>query len=682
LLNPQTRLGAPNYSNGMPSANQQRAAARAKLLTDLALSAIRDGKDTVKLDEKTLVSLQLWPRDSSSVPQSLDLFINVAADSSEAIDRGEFEVVVGPNVGSDTAGKSLGRFADLLGPDARDALSVVAHAEASAASGALHAELTYLPQSLRAANVTVRPTSRRYEIAVDLPSSLGPEHTIDLKDLLVGIDNNRFYVRSAILNAQIIPCQSHMLNSMRAPAACRFLSDIARDGIAQLASFDWGPAAAFTYLPRVVVGRVVLRVAQWKIDGAIAEALRDTQTAEEFHATLRPWLAQWRVTRHIYLTAGDNRLLIDLHDPAQIDHVRSEVCAGTVVRTVLLDEVYPSTTQAWLSAPHGKHLPEFVVSLKRNLASKISSRTSGIPASTIVPVAPFTEYPAHIRLQPPGSEWLMVKIYAAPATHDQILAGQLYPFAESALSAAMADGWFFIRYSDPEPHLRLRFHGQPETLMQKLFPEVCRWAGALMKEGLVSKYVFDTYERELDRYGGISATTLAESVFAADSRATCRILQLLTTKALRLDRTLVAMVSLDTLLEGLGLLEPERLEWLRAHTQNRMDLGAEYRTRKETFRLAIGAPAYLRSQFGGETFQEVLDERRFALTAVADGLRKLQSEDPRSEDPGQIYLSFVHMHFNRLHGSDSYGELRHLTLLRRTRESLQHAIPTPRFAIP
>ena len=53
----------------------------------------------------------------------------------------------------------------------------------------------------------------------------------------------------------------HMLNSLRAPTLCRFLSDVRQDGGAQLSPFSWGATSDFPYLPRIERGRVVLSVA-------------------------------------------------------------------------------------------------------------------------------------------------------------------------------------------------------------------------------------------------------------------------------------------------------------------------------------------------------------------------------------------------------------------------------------
>ena len=57
-----------------------------------------------------------------------------------------------------------------------------------------------------------------------------------------------------------------------------------------------------------------------------------------------------------------------------------------------------------------------------------------------------------------GEEWLYYKIYCGNRTSDTILIDVIKPLTESLLKEKIIDKWFFIRYSDPENHLRVRFH--------------------------------------------------------------------------------------------------------------------------------------------------------------------------------------------------------------------------------
>ena len=67
-----------------------------------------------------------------------------------------------------------------------------------------------------------------------------------------------------------------------------------------------------------------------------------------------------------------------------------------------------------------------------------------------------------------GSEWLYFKIYCGVKTADFILVDYLKETIEQLLAQQYISKWFFIRYNDPDAHLRLRFKiDNPENF---LFP--------------------------------------------------------------------------------------------------------------------------------------------------------------------------------------------------------------------
>ena len=52
-----------------------------------------------------------------------------------------------------------------------------------------------------------------------------------------------------------------------------------------------------------------------------------------------------------------------------------------------------------------------------------------------------------------------LKLYGPREDEDELLAGPVRELAEAAAEDGLASGWFFLRYGDPDPHLRLRFLG-------------------------------------------------------------------------------------------------------------------------------------------------------------------------------------------------------------------------------
>jgi thiopeptide-type bacteriocin biosynthesis protein len=273
-------------------------------------------------------------------------------------------------------------------------------------------------------------------------------------------------------------------------------------------------------------------------------------------------------------------------------------------------------------------------------------------------------------LRPPGSEWLFVKLYCSSAFEEDLIAYPLRTFAEEARGSGLAEEWFFVRYNDPDLHLRLRFRGEPERLTGKLLPKLCTWASGMMEDGFCSRFAFDTYDREVERYGGTPGTRVAELIFAADSRTVADLIYFLQESELKLDRISLAVLSVDNLLECLGLTGTAYLRWLQQYVTSRQDVGQEYRERKTLLRSLLYDSNSLLSEPGGELAAQTLAARRTALAPITALLMELAGRRELSQTLDALYSSYVHMHLNRLFGSDHSAERRVLGLLLRTREGL------------
>ena len=366
LLHSEWGLGPVEQHSG-GKADWGQAGGRAETLQYLALRAIREGQTVVELDEALMDRLRTHTLSDKHLPASIDLNLFILAKSRAAIDSGDFQLMVGPNVGTTGAGSTLGRFAALLGPRGRMALECSARREEEYHAGGVVAELAFMPSRYRSANVTVRPSVRRYEITHGVSAGVDASHVIPLNQLVVGVRNGRFYVRWPARGMDVHVTSGHMLNINQSPAEYQLLTHISQDGMAQLSWFDWGPANEFVFLPRVQSGRSILSCAQWRLDLSGRHEAPINQ-ARPFAEWLARWRERWLVPRYVYLSWTDNRLLHDLDDPAQVEDLRGEVGLGGSQGNCLLQEALPGLEHAWLpSSSGGHHIVELAVSLGLNL---------------------------------------------------------------------------------------------------------------------------------------------------------------------------------------------------------------------------------------------------------------------------------------------------------------------------
>jgi thiopeptide-type bacteriocin biosynthesis protein len=164
----------------------------------------------------------------------------------------------------------------------------------------------------------------------------------------------------------------------------------------------------------------------------------------------------------------------------------------------------------------------------------------------------------------------------------------------------------------------------------------------------------------------------AEALFTVDSPAVVDLLALLRQNP-DLDRLTLAIVSVDDLLASLGLGKGERLNWYRSHSPSRRISGADFRERKTALRLVLGSPNDPYMLPSGAEITRTLASRRQALVSVLGRLANLEKRGELSKPRASILQSIVHMHCNRLVGTDRSMEERVLGLLFRAHESLERA---------
>lgn len=670
LLDPDRGLGPHSASRrGRADADASRLATqRDATLRTIAIDALRNRKLAAELDEATIAKLTRATPSAATAPISLDLAVVVLAGCAADIDAGNFRLLVGANLGAQAAGRNLGRFAMSLGGEAIAMLATVAAAEVAHDPAALHAELVYAPRRGRSTNVVVRPSLYEHEVVVGTTPGVGAPHAIPLAELLVGVRDRRFYVRWPRLPGDLHVHAGHMLSPGGAPTACRFLEDVAYGGRMLMRSFDWGATAQLPFLPRIEAEGIVLSPARWRLDVARRDADLPPDR-DDFATRLARWRADWMVPRRVYLTVADNRLLLDLDAPGQAELLREELLPLEGAGAILLQEPLPGPDHAWLQGPRGHHVAELVVSLVQRAPPEVAvidAVTAQAPGARTATAPPGPG----ARLRPPGSAWLYVKLYGSRDVEDDLLTGPVRELGQLATGSGLAERWFFLRYADPAPHLRIRFGGDPERLLTALLPRVCAVAADLIADGSCERLSVDTYEREIERYGGIAAMETAEAIFAVDSIAVVELLALRRRDLPTIDETTLAVLSVDALLDGLGLDIAQRLRWYGEHVHAKHDAGGEYRERKVAFRRLLGDPQALSSEPGGEALGRVLHARHAALAPLARHLHALERDGRLTKAVDRVCESYVHLHCNRLLGVGPPTEQRVLGLALRTAAGL------------
>ncbi len=151
-------------------------------------------------------------------------------------------------------------------------------------------------------------------------------------------------------------------------------------------------------------------------------------------------------------------------------------------------------------------------------------------------------------------------LHCAPETVDEFLLGDVAPL----LDERGAD-WFFIRYGEGGPHLRIRVRGEAARLAEPLsalaakLPTVTGpWPSTHAAVNLVP------YVPETQRYGGPAALPIAEDVFVHSTRTALRAIRETPHRTARL--TAATDLAVATGL-GLGMDRLGVARWLRRHAR-------------------------------------------------------------------------------------------------------------------
>ncbi|WP_378674859.1 lantibiotic dehydratase [Nocardia sp. GCM10030253] len=606
---------------------------RDALLAGWLLTAAREGRRELVLGPEEVAELERVTPRTADLPSSLSAMATVLASGPEAVTRGDYRVYLSGAAGPSGA-NLLGRFCG-GDDDLTDRVRAYLRAEEDQQPDAVFAEIVHLPEP-RLGNVLTRPVLRRYEIVYLGQSGAAPDNQIPAADLRVSVRAGRVVLRSARLEREIIPrlTAAHNFTGRGNIALYRFLGSLQHQAITPWLSFSFGALRNAQFLPRVSTDRFILSRARWTIGAGELTPVREGSGVARFEA-MRALRAAHGLPRWVAVADGDRLIAVDLANVVFVD-----VVAGLARERGQLSfvELFLGPDELLASGPEGAYTHELIVPMRNTAAAPISGDDA--QSRTAAGAPPL------VRRLAPGSEWLFVKLYTGAASADRVLRSVVRPIVSDALAAGTVDEWFFVRYSDPDWHLRLRLHGDGAELLGEVLPALTACCDARLQDGLIWRMQVDTYEREVERYGGANGLLLAERVFFADSEAALGVVERLDGDETADARWQFAFVGAHQLLTDLGLDLVERhavvsaararfARRFRVDTPLRRQLGKRYRIERAGLERAMHDPAGPLAAFAA---------RSAALRAVRIRLPDTVDAELRHSWAASI----VHMQINRI----------------------------------
>jgi thiopeptide-type bacteriocin biosynthesis protein len=500
-----------------------------------------------------------------------------------------------------------------------------------------------------------RPPLRKYEIAYLAKPAVIAENQIPVSDLMVSCVGDKVILRSRRLNKEVIPRLTTSHNFMMTDLPIyKFLCDLQMQDVNTAIIWDWDVFIEDSYLPRVMYKNIMLSPATWNINFDELAVLQepDMRVAEISKEYLLK--AYSRVQSELGLPAkvvimnSDQKLFIDLEEEVYVRLFHNYFQKNKRIR---LQEFLFVPDNCFIRGEQGKFAHEVIIPHSRRKTKETERRF--LPVQTYANKTVRREFAV-------GSEWLFLKLYTANATAERILKENIGVMVRQLRQSDLITKWFFIRYADPKSHLRIRFfHATDKTFWKGTVDKINSMVGDLSGNEVIVKVKYDTYERELGRYG-YNKIELSESLFHHDSEAVVSILGMLDGDDSEELRWLIALRNIDMLLSDfrmdleskhklLELLKNDFYQEFKVDKEGVVQLDRLYRTYVKRIGSIINSQDDEKN--GIVSMVAALEERSNRNVPVTEGLCLSEPDGRKINLPGLI-ASHVHMALNRMLVSD------------------------------
>ena len=403
----------------------------------------------------------------------------------------------------------------------------------------------------------------------------------------------------------------------------------------------------------VLNSRLILAPALWRFDReTFRRSIGRTRSAAPLLSQIQPELP-----RYIYLAQGDALLLLDSHSPFAVDLLRSAFAKEPSVTLVesLLDEYEPLA-----KSDQGSHVHELLIPLEIKATGSTSKSARAAP--TRRPVSPLQQPSERKDALLPGDECWYAKVYCSQELQDRHVLAVALPKIRQLQEERLISRWFYVRYKDPDHHLRFRLFPTEMSSLSTVHLEMTGLFRTLRDEGSVGRLQLDTYERELIRYGGHDLMPFAEEVFHFDSECCASLLvdhgyafrplndKLIMAVTLLWTLAEALNISEEALAEGAGVFLGDRAgEW--GESSRKLEKRMRQLVRELTLRVLAGSHMSVSQLVKSSLAPIELRNRhiRIAVGTFCNQLIEGQAPTPLLE----LFPSLSHMCMNRLFSGDS-----------------------------
>lgn len=504
----------------------------------------------------------------------------------------------------------------------------------------ISAELVHLPED-NFGDLLKRPLIRNFFLPYITTSSLEVDRKIDLQDLVVSVANDIILIRSLKHNKYINIKLSTAHNfTYKSLPIYQFLAEIQTQNALKGLGLDWTWCnGIINHIPRIKFGGLLLSLQTWIFSFDDLKHLTVQDNANM--SIIESWRTKHQIPRYITIDEEDNELFIDLEDNTCIDLFLSVVKKAK--RIIKLTEfIFSNENSCVRDNDENGYAHEIFFTLYN------TENVFNIPA-----IGSLDDDNKSDKFEI-GSEWVYLKFYCEEKSAEKLLTDIIYPLKYNLIKQNIISKWFFIRYIDPEPHLRIRFKIKKLEYISNFYQVINDLIRKSKKNVLIKKIQIERYQRELSRYG-IDTIEFVETIFRLQSDF---ILDLLNFGEIdNLTRRRLSLIYIDEFLKLFGYhtdtkeafckqLADAFLNEFGNSTDIRKMLMGEYKSEKDFFK-NFGDLNCLNS-FDNVISKTLKNCLRSSELSAGKIVRHYKNETSNFK-LGNIIASIIHMFMNRLY---------------------------------
>ncbi|MGL5646435.1 MAG: lantibiotic dehydratase [Clostridium sp.] len=603
---------------------------------------------------------------------SIEVFMSLVAKNIDDIEEGKYKFYLGPNIGSSCAGKSLGRFSDMIMEV--DEIYEEVKNKLNIKSEVINAELRILNSISRMSNVMQNKAFRDAEISILLDED-NEKEKININDIYVGIEENEFYLKSKEKNKKIEIGINNMANSIGVSKVYKFIRDISIDknqrNIASLL-FHIG-LDEFDYLPEIRYGKVILYPRTWSIDVSNFDRIKNK--SEFIKEILEKYKKNYQLPQFVYLTENDNKLIIDLKNNEHIEIIKRFMIKTSSQRIYLQEKEF-SEDEIWIETRTGKYIGEFVFQLmdNENMSEEKSKEKSKEKIEKLEIKSDVDLLKGEISSNDKRrkfnlfSEWIYFKIYYDNNRTMEMIGKYIFELNEILNKNKLANDIFFIRYKDEKNHIRLRIKCLDESKVYCIYKEVERWINKLESEKVIYNIEMHPYIRELERYGGPIVMEKVEKLFCEQSRILEMYMNLKSRKMIDFKDEDFALLSGVNLFENLGLNFENQYILLNSMFNKNL-YRDEFKKNRDKY---MEICDYTKNKMKlDKDVKNLVDRQSEIICKIKSVIEEEDSKGRLYSTKEKIYISLIHMTYNRIIGIDAEKEQKIMAIHRHTMYALK-----------